>query len=178
VDAGERPLLQQAMKDAGTVADALTTQVGQVGENIQITDLVRQENVEGRVGAYVHHDYKQGAIVSVTTGADADKAAATLKALCQHIVVFMPPYCSRADVPADVVEREKAVIAESDEVKKKPEAVRDKIVTGKLNKFYAGSVLADQPWILDDKQSVQKALEAELGAGTRIESFQRVRLGG
>jgi len=177
VDTGERALMQQPW-DGGTVADALTTQVSQFGENIQVTELVRMENVEGRIGAYVHHDYKQGAIVSVTTGAEADKAAATLKALCQHIVVFMPPYAGREDVPAEVVEREKAVIAESDEVKKKPEAVRDKIVTGKLNKFFAGSVLADQPWILDDKQSVQKALEAELGAGTRIESFQRVRLGG
>ena len=49
--------------------------------------------------------------------------------------------------------------------------------TGKLSKFYAGCVLSEQPWILDDKTSVHKALEKELGPGTRIQAFQRVKLG-
>jgi elongation factor Ts len=75
------------------------------------------------------------------------------------------------------LEREREVIADSDEVKSKPENIRDKIIEGKLSKFYAGCVLAQQPWIHDDKQSVQKALEQELGKGSRIESYVRVRLG-
>ena len=58
-----------------------------------------------------------------------------------------------------------------------PDGVREKIVTGRLSKFYAGCVLSDQPWIHDDKKSVQKALEGELGKGSKIDSFVLVRLG-
>jgi len=139
---------------------------------------VRLENPQGAIGTYVHHDNKQGAIVSVTSAATPEAAAGVLRSLCQHVVVFGPAYANREDVPSEALEREKAVIAESDEVKSKPEAVRGKIVQGKLGKFYAASVLADQPWILDDKTTVQKALDQALGKGARIEAFRRVKLGG
>jgi elongation factor Ts len=178
VDDGQRPLQQQNWQGEGKrVGEVIQEQVGTFGENIRVTQMVRLENGSGRVGAYVHHDYKQGAIVSVTTEAAPDKAGEALKALCQHIVVFSPSYANRADVPGDALEREREVIADSDEVKSKPENIRDKIIEGKLSKFYAGCVLAQQPWIHDDKQSVQKALEQELGKGSRIESYVRVRLG-
>ncbi len=177
--AGVEALVEQNWKGGDTkVADAIKEAVGQFGENIRIVDLVRFENCEGRVGTYVHHDNKQGAIVSVTTGADAEAAAEVLKSLCQHVVVFRPEHANREAVPAEVVERERAVICESDEVKKKPEQYRDKIVDGKLGKFFSSCVLEEQPWIHDDKTSVAKALVAELGEGTRVVSFQRVLLGG
>lgn len=172
-------IADQAWQGGGTkVADAIKEAVGQFGENIRITGLARVENAAGLVGAYVHHDKKQGAIVSVTTSADAEKAAEVLKSLCQHVVVFRPAYVNREEVPADALEREKDVIRESDEVKKKPAEFQDRIIEGKLGKFYAGCTLEEQPWIHDDKSSVKKALEAELGAGTRIQAYYRVVLGG
>ena len=175
VEAGERPLLSQMWESAGTVAEALQVAVGQFGENLRITELARLENAEGKVGVYIHHDNKQGAIASVSTSSDG--ATGVLRSLCQHIVVFEPTYANREDVPGEVVEREKAVIAESDEVASKPEAVRDKIVQGKLGKFYAGCVLSEQPWILDDKTTVGKTLASEFGPGARIEAFSCVKLG-
>ena len=101
-----------------------------------------------------------------------------LRGLCQHIVVFSPAYRTKDDVPSEDLERERAVLLESDEVKKKPEEFRDKIVEGKMGKFYAQTVLEEQPWIHDDKQSVKKALEKELGAGTAIEAYASIQLGG
>lgn len=178
VDDGQRPLQQQNWQGEGKpVGEVIQEQVGTFGENIRVTQMVRLANGSGLVGAYVHHDNKQGAMVSVTTEAASDKAEETLRALCQHIVVFSPAYANRADVPGDALEREREVIADSDEVKSKPENIRDKIIEGKLSKFYSGCVLAQQPWIHDDKQSVQKALEQELGKGSRIESYVQVRLG-
>lgn len=174
---GTRPLLAQAWKDGANVEDAVKAAVGQFRENIRIASVARLENPEGRIGVYVHHDYKQGAIVSVTTGAGA-AADEILKSLCQHIVVFRPEYAQREEVPAAAVERERAVILESDEVKRKPEEHREKIVLGKLSKFYAGTVLAEQPWIHDDKLTVAKALEKDLGAGTKIVSFVLAKIGG
>jgi elongation factor Ts len=91
--------------------------------------------------------------------------------------VFRPIYANREDVPASEVERERAVILAADDMKSKPESVREKIVVGRLSSFYAQQVLAEQPWIHDDKLSVQQALEKALGAGTRIAAYQRVHLG-
>jgi elongation factor Ts len=178
IEDGARPLLAQRMEGEGPpVREALQEAAGGFGENTRITHCVRLENPEGQVGTYVHHDGKQGAIVSLTTQARAAQAADVLKSLCQHIVVFRPQYANRADVPPAEVERERAVILAAEDMRSKPENVREKMVVGRLGSFYAQHVLAEQPWIHDDKTSVQKALEKALGAGVRIEAFQRVHLG-
>jgi elongation factor Ts len=179
VDQGSRPLLSQRFKGEGPpLSEALKEAIGQFGENIRIVDVARLENSQGHVGGYVHHDNKQGAIVSVTTRAEPARAGEVLKSLCQHIVVFHPLYAERAEVPASEVERERAIHMDSSEIRSKPENLREKVVAGKVNAFFAQCVLADQPWIHDDKKSVQKALEAELGPGTKIEAFRRVHLRG
>lgn len=159
-----------------TVETALKATVGKLGENISIGNVARLANEKGYVGTYVHHDNKQGAIVSVTTGADADKAAAVLRDLCMHAVVFAPEHLQRSDVDAEIVEREKAIYME--EVSGKPAEIQEKIVNGKLEKFFATITLREQPWIKDDKRSVEKALIAELGEGTVIEAFSCFKIGG
>ena len=172
-------LVEQGWQGGTTkVGDTLKEAVGQFGENIRVTDLARLENGAGLVGTYVHHDNKKGAIVSVTSEAKSGGAGEVLNSLCQHILVYDPAFATREDVPSDVVERERAVIGESDELKKKPEAMREKIIDGKMGKFYQGCVLEEQPWIHDDKTTVAKAIEKALGAGSRVQSFRRVVLGG
>ncbi|MEQ1894324.1 MAG: hypothetical protein ABL998_17430, partial [Planctomycetota bacterium] len=179
VEDGARALLEQRFLGEGAPLKlVLAETAGNLGENTRVTNCVRLENAQGQIGTYVHHDNKQGAIVSVTTKAAPEAARDVLKALCQHIVVFRPTYANRSDVPAAAVEREKDVILSADDMKSKPEGVREKMVVGRLNSFYAQQCLAEQPWILDDKQSVLKALEKVLGAGCAIVSFQRVQLGG
>jgi len=179
VEEGPRALLKQSWKGAGaTVAETLQEAVGQFGENLRIAALARLENPAGRIGTYIHHDHRQGAIVSVSTGADGDRAEEVLKSLCQHIVVFRPSYLTRDEVPAEELEREREVIRESDEVKKRPAEHQAKIVEGKLSKFYATTVLLEQPWIHDDKLTVQKALAKELGPDVSVEAFERISIGG
>ena len=174
---GARPFMEQKIEGHENVGAAIVDAVAVYGENIQVADLTRVENGAGQVGFYIHHDNKQGAIVSVTTTADAAKAEETLRAVCQHIVVFNPPYATREEVDPEAIERERAIILEADDMKKKPEEVRGKIVDGRMIKFYAGCVLVDQPWILDDKISVSKALENALGKGTQLVSFKLIKLG-
>jgi len=174
---GERPLLSQPWKGSGpSVSEKLQETIGSLKENIRFADFARLVASEGRVGSYVHHDGKQAALVAVETEATVEGSEGFLKALCQHLVVFAPPYLSRNDVPEEDVEREREVIRDSDEVKKKPEEFRDKIVEGKLGKFYSQTCLEEQPWIHDDKSSVQKAMEKELGKGARILAFRRLRI--
>lgn len=165
--------MTQPWKGDGTVSDALKALVGKLGENIQISAVQRYENAEGLVGAYVHHDDKKGALVSVRTGGDA--SAEALRDLCMHIVVFNPAALDRASVSDETVEREKAIIKEG--LAGKPEEIQEKIMVGRLDKFFAENTLVDQPWIKDDKQSVCKALEGALGDGTAISDFKRFQVG-
>ena len=162
-------VMKQSWKKGGTVEEAVKQLVGKVGENTRIHGVCRLENPEGYVANYIHHNNKVGAMVSVTTGAEREKAQEVLRDLCMHIAFAKPEALKREEIAADTIEREKAIFME--EVKGKPAEIQEKIVAGKLDKFFGERLLPEQPWIRDDKQKVQKALEQALGAGTRIEAF-------
>jgi len=161
-------------KTGGTAEDALKSVVAKIGENLSVARVVAYDNENGVVGAYIHHNNKVGVLVSVTTESKDTESA--LKDLCLHIAAMKPEYLSRDEIGADVIEREKDVYMA--EVAGKPENIQEKILSGKLEKFFAGCVLPSQTWVKDDKLTVQKALESQLGAGTRIEAFSRFQIGG
>jgi elongation factor Ts len=163
------------LKSGTSVGETLKLLVGKIGENIRIPRSERLENMKGRIGSYVHHDGKKAAMISVTTDVDEDKVGEALKELCQHIVVFNPVSANRSQVPQSAVERERAIYLE--EVKSKPAEMQEKIVAGKLEKFYADQVLPEQKWMKDDTKTVQKILEEKLGKGARIEAFVRIQIG-
>ncbi|MBL8862235.1 MAG: translation elongation factor Ts [Planctomycetes bacterium] len=160
-----------------SLGESIKLFVGKLGENTQVARMQRYENMQGRVGTYVHHDKKKAALVSVTTGADEDVAAPFLKELCMHIVskVPAPLSISREEIPAAEVERERAIYVE--EVKGKPAEMVEKIVKGKLDKFFADVVLPEQKWVFDDSKTVAKVVEERLGAGSKIAGFTHVRIG-
>ncbi len=171
---GVDELLGQPWGKGGTVSDQVKALVGKLGENISIARVASYANPKGRVAAYIHHNNKVGVLVSVTTdkGADADPL---IKDLCFHIAAYKPEYSNREEVPAAAVEREKEI--HRGEVEKKPENIREKILAGKLDKFYAASVLLEQPWVRDDELTVGKVLEKELGKSARVEAFSRFEIG-
>ncbi len=148
------------LKGGPSVGDSLKMMVGKIGENIRVPRIARLENMQGRIGSYVHHDGKKAAIVSVTTEADEDQVGEALKEICQHIVVFNPVAARRDQVAAAEVERERAIYLE--EVKSKPAEMQEKIVAGKLEKFYADQVLPEQKWMKDDTKTVQKIFDEKL----------------
>jgi elongation factor Ts len=168
--------LNAASLAGGTsVQDTVKQLVGKTGENIQVARVARYENAKGRVGFYVHHNQKVGVLVSVSTEAPEPKAAEVLRELAMHVAMYNPAAASRTEVPATELEREKAIYLE--EVKGKPPEMQQKIVAGKLEKFYADRVLPEQKWIKDESKTVQKVLDEALGKGARIEGFARFQVG-
>jgi elongation factor Ts len=163
------------LPSGNTVEDTVKLLVGTTGENIKVARLARYENKQGLIGSYVHHDNKKGALVSVTTAAPEAKAKDVLRELSMHVVMHNPSAATRAEVPAADLEREKAIYLE--EVKGKPAEMQERIVSGKLEKFYAERVLPEQKWIKDDTKTVQKVLDEVLGKGAKIEGFTRVQIG-
>lgn len=155
------------------VSEAIKQLVGKLGENIQLADAAFLECADGKVGCYIHHDQKKGALVAVggaTQGGEDD-----LKTLGMHVVFHAPTAMTREEVPATAIEREKAIYLE--EVKGKPAEIQDKIVAGKLDKYFAQVVLPEQPWVKDDKLSTAKAVQQTFGKDAAITGFAHFVVG-
>ncbi len=136
---------------------------GRLGENIVVRGAERLEGTDGEVvTAYVHRPAEK---IGVLVRAKADEELARMVAM--HVAASRPQFLSRADVPAEEVEREREIYAKLPDVESKPEHLRPQIVEGMIAKrFYAENVLDDQPWIHDPSLTVGKAL-AERGAEVR-----------
>lgn len=169
-------LLEQKLEGA-SAQEAIKSLSGKLGENVQVPKIAYLEVAKGQVGGYVHHNDKVAALVAIESDAPAAKLQAFLKDLGMHVTFARPQALVREEIPADAVERERAVLADSEDVKSKPEDKRERILAGKLEKFYAGLALLEQPWFKDDKQSVAKVLAAELGPTARIRGFSLFSVG-
>jgi elongation factor Ts len=170
---------------AGTVADVVKQLSGKTGESVTLRAAIKYApGVAGTVGLYLHHNRQVGVLVELACGSpEAARHPAALdlaRELALH-VAFANPLAVRADeIPADILERERRIAQEQVEQEGKPEAIRPKIVEGKVRKFVAEQTLLDQPWVRDDKKPV-KQLVAEAasatGASVTVTRFARVRVG-
>lgn len=129
-----------------------------------------------KVGSYVHFNGKIGAIVEVTLEAGADVSSDLLREICQHIVAnpITPIGIVESDVPADVIEKEKEIAKAQAIEQGKPEQIAEKMVVGKIRKFYEDNTLLLQLFIKDDKKRIKEILPK----GVSITKFARYTVGG
>jgi len=137
---------------------------------------------EGRVHSYIHHNGKVGVLVEVDCETDFvarnEQFLAFLNDLCLHICAAAPIAVRREDVPEDLVETEKRIARE--QAAGKPDNIVEKIVEGKLNKWYAERVLLEQAFVKNDEQTVQDLLAdlvARTGENVVIQRFARFEVG-
>ena len=168
-------MLEQAWGGGGTVAEAIKETIGKLGENILLAGAGSLECADGWVGSYVHHNQKVGVLAAIRTSKSQYEAAEILKNLCMHCAANDPVSLDRDEIPEATVEREKAIYM--DEVKDKPEEIQEKIMTGKLDKYFAGICLNEQPWVWDDKSTTKAAIQAILGDDAEIMGFLRFQIG-
>ncbi len=143
-----------------------------------------REVKEGLIGLYHHHNGQLAVMVEVNCETDFVARTEDFKTLCKdlamHIASTAPLCVAVEDLPAEVVERERRIYVEQVAAEGKPEAIREKIVEGKLRRFYAESVLLEQPFVKDDKQTVGqlvKAVSGKTGENVVIRRFVRFQLG-
>jgi len=137
---------------------------------------------EGVVGAYIHSNKKVGVLIEVGCESDFvaknDQFQELVRDLTLQIASAVPRYVSRDDIPAEIVEREKAIY--SAQVTGKPANVLDKIVSGKLEKFFKDVCLIDQPFVKDDKRTINDVIKehiATLGENIVVRRFLRYQVG-
>ena len=169
--------------DGRKFGDVLTEIVSKTGEKTQVGDYVKYTlDGPGLIGTYIHFNEKVGTMVQIETGDEAMAAVDALKQtaadLAMHITATKPLALDKDHIDPEIIEREKAIFA--DQVKNKPANIIDKIVEGKIKKFYAENCLLQQPFVKDDSKSVEQVLaEAAKQAGgeAKIKRFVRFEVG-
>ena len=164
------------------ITDRVAELSGKIGEKIVVRRAKKVQSSSGALFTYVHANQKLGVVIELSVGKDATKTnpafVALGKDLAMQVAASNPVCVVRAEVPAATLEREKAIYRE--EVKGKPENILEKIVLGKLDKFYQNACLTEQIFIKDDKKSVKALVEEvakQVGDTIQIKQFTRFQLG-
>jgi elongation factor Ts len=166
--------------DGETIEEQLREKILTIGENIKIR---RFERYEGILVPYVH----AGGTHAVIVNFDADDKVAENpdfiefgKNIAMQITAVNPQYLAKEDVPAEVIEKEKEILMNQAINEGKPANIAEKMVAGRLNKFYKENVLIEQPYVKDDKISVGKYVSQEsknLASEIAIKAFTRYEKG-
>lgn len=179
-------LSRVAYPEAGqTVGERLTHLIATIGENMALRRTATLAVHNGLIGSYVHAAQgdglgRIGVLVAVEGGSGNPQVALLAKQLAMHVAASNPVSVSREGVPADVLDREKRVIAEQAQATGKTGPVLEKIVSGRLNKFYQEVCLLEQPFVLDAERKVSAVVDQvakDTGTSLSITGFVRFALG-
>jgi len=171
-----------------SVAEALTELIAKVGENMAVRRTACLEVANGVVAAYVHNQVsseapdqgKIGVIVALESTGDAEKLRAFGRQLAMHISWSAPQAIDAADVDPATLERERNILAEQARESGKPENIIEKMLEGRLRKYYEEVCLLEQTFVVDGETKVRKVLEQvsqDVGAPVKIAGFRRFQLG-
>jgi elongation factor Ts len=146
-------------------------------------DKMSRETSEGQVGSYIHLNGKIGVLVEINCESDfvsrTQDFQDLVKNIAMHIAAADPQYLSSDQIPEETLEEEKEIIRGQFKDSKKPPEIVDRIVEGKLSKYYSEVCLLNQPYIKDDKMTVEQLITtyvAKFGENIRVKRFARFAL--
>ena len=164
----EELLAQDSIEEPGkTVNEVLVGKIAPIGENMNIRRFARFES-EGLVEKYIHGDGKIAVLVNMKSG---DKEVA--KDVCMQIAAARPEYLNEASVPAERLEKEKEILKAQTMNEGKPEAIAEKIVLGRIGKFYSEICLVDQEFVKDPSKKVSQLLKEHNAEVTEFARFEK-----
>ena len=158
-----------------TIKDMLTEKIAKIGENMNLRRFAR---FDGNVVGYIHMGGRIGVMVNVECADFNDEAKEAARDVAMHIAAMNPAYLDEASVPAEDLEKEKhfilAQMKEDPKNANKPENILEKMLTGKINKFFEQNCVTKQAFVKDDSLSVEKFLAAK---GVKLVDFVRFEKG-
>ena len=185
-DAGHESLLAADYPGAGkSVEDHVAEMVGTIGENMTVRRSVKLSVENGIVASYVHSQAadglgKIGVLVALESTGDTAKLEALGRQLAMHVAATNPLAANIADLDPAEVERERAVLISEAKESGKPDEIIEKMVEGRLRKFYEEVVLTSQVFVIDGETRIEKVLEnaaGDVGAPVALKAFARFELG-
>ena len=167
------------------VEEQLTHMIATVGENMGLRRMSVLNVDSGVIASYMHNAIssglgKIGVLVALKSDGDADKLNALGKQLAMHIAAAAPQSVSRDDLDQEIIERERQVLSDQARDSGKPEEIIEKMVEGRIRKFYEEVCLLDQTYVVDGESKISDVLEnaaKELGCPVIITAFDRFALG-
>jgi elongation factor Ts len=178
-------LKQLKMSSGNSVVDGIVDAVATIGENISLRRSARLEVQDGVVSHYVHNAVsgnlgKIAVLVALESTGDKEKLAALGKQIAMHVAAAKPVSLDTTGVDAVLLEREKQIFAEQSRASGKPESIIDKMVEGRIRKFYEEIVLLEQIFVIDGKTKIADLVSAaskDVGAEVKLTNFVRFELG-
>ncbi|MBL1431416.1 MAG: elongation factor Ts [Robiginitomaculum sp.] len=178
-------ILNSNMENGETVSANLTQLILTIGENMMVRRSVALSVSQGVVATYVHNAVADnlggiGVLVGLQSSGDADKLNEIGRKVAMHIAATSPLSLSVDDLDADEVERERSVLVDQARESGKPENIIEKMVDGRINKFFSEVVLLKQSFVMDPDVTIEKFIEnsgKEIGAEVKLVSFARLTLG-
>ena len=178
-------LATATVNSGGTVGDGLTELVAKIGENMTLRRVEHLAVENGIVASYIHSAARPGlgrigVIVALESTGDAGKLDAFGRKLAMHVAAASPQWTSPDEIDADALAREREILADQARDSGKPEEIVQKMVEGRLRKYYEEVALSEQTYVIDGETKVSKAVEAaaeEIGAEIKIAGFVRFALG-
>lgn len=168
-----------------SVQETITDAIATIGENMTLRRAAKLEVANGTVASYMHNPAgdgigKIGVLVALESTGDTDALAAIGKQIAMHVAATSPLAMKEDEVPADIAERERAVYLEEAKESGKPLEIAEKMVVGKMKKFFKESVLLSQSFVINPDITVEQALkeaEGSVGAPIEMKAFVRLALG-
>lgn len=167
------------------VADQVKEMIGTIGENMVLRRSARLDVSDGVVSSYVHNAAapglgKIGVLVGLESSGDKAKLEELGRKVAMHVAATNPLAVTQDDIDPSVIERERAVLAEQAKESGKPAEIIDKMVEGRIRKFYEEVALMSQTYVIDGESKVEaaiKAAEGDVGAPIKVAGFVRFALG-
>ncbi|MEP3046412.1 MAG: translation elongation factor Ts [Roseibium sp.] len=182
---GSVETVSAANLDGKSVADSITDAIATIGENMNLRRSAVLAVNNGVVATYVHGAVKDGlgkigVLVALESSGDTDKLNTLGRQIAMHVAATSPLALNTDELDQAVVEREKSVFVEQARESGKPESIIEKMVEGRLRKFYEEVTLVKQAFVINPDQTVEQAVEAlskELGTDVKLSGFVRFALG-
>ncbi len=159
--------LLEAKLEEKTVREVLTDKIATIGENMNIRRFVRYES-EGLVASYIHGNGKIGVLVELTK-----PEVEVAKDICMQIAAAKPEYLDRSEVPAEIVNKEMEILKAQAVNEGKPEAIAEKIVQGRIGKFYSEVCLVDQEFVKNPDVKINQLLKEKDVEIVRFARFEK-----
>lgn len=168
-----------------TISEELMEAIATIGENMTLRRTALLSVDQGVVSTYIHGAVapnlgKLGVIVALSSTGDREKLDELGRKVAMHVAAVNPLALTAEDIPAEAVERERAVYAEQARASGKPENIIEKMVEGRMRKYYEEVVLLKQSFVLDPDKTVEQAMkeaEGDVGGPIRLTAFVRFALG-
>ena len=170
----------ETFEDGKTVKEALTDLIAALGENMKVRRFKKFEVQNGVVQTYMHGAGRIGVAVELACDSDSDVVKAVAKELCMQVAAANPLFLDKNSVDQTAIEKEREIYRAQALNEGKPEKIVEKMVEGRINKYYKEVCLVDQLWVKDGDKTISKLLDEkskEVGSPISVASFVRFERG-